>query len=611
LAEFSWRAKIANFWNRTVGKLVPRLQVQRWANASIAAVPVGEWAKQLVDGTLDVGTWQEQMRGEIKREYIRQYLIGKGGLENMTPADWGSIGGSVAEQYKWLDRFAEQIASGEEASEGRIRRRSEMYINSAREALERAKRRAAEEAEQNEVWWKRDPDAESCADCEDFEDMGWMPVDPWPYVIEGRETTPGQGDTICKTSCRCGLRYRKRRTAQKGGPGSGHFGHVGRPGKVGGSQPGQGRRFSNEVQQIGPVKGRWTIPETTVTFDDDILLVRQQQELVGNVRGQELTMGTRDSFAEASGRYEPGVLTITKLHVDQQIRGQGVATALMKRLVESAPAGYTITTTGVFSGGGRAVAERLVRDGWATKTPDGNYVLSLPKSSQKGGPGSGHFGHVGRPGKVGGSLLGNGGGAASSSGGKSPQAMAKAIQQLAERYEPEITKAVVDAVQANGGEMAGLEFRLKSEESLARKIKGYVEEKGVSPEEAQDLVKDAVRYTALLNAENYVEGAKAVHQALAEKGWKPYDHATKNYWRAGDSYDGYNCVFVNDQGVKMELQFHTPESIKVKAESHKIYEVARQLPPGPEYSSMVKQMVGLWGSVARPRGWESLSGVVK
>jgi len=189
--------------------------------------------------------------------------------------------------------------------------------------------------------------------------------------------------------------------------------------------------------------------------------------------------------------------------------------------------------------------------------------------------------------------------------------MAKAIQQLAERYEPEITKAVVDAVQANGGEMAGLEFRLKSEESLARKIKGYVEEKGVSPEEAQDLVKDAVRYTALLNAENYVEGAKAVHQALAEKGWKPYDHATKNYWRAGDSYDGYNCVFVNDQGVKMELQFHTPESIKVKAESHKIYEVARQLPPGPEYSSMVKQMVGLWGSVARPRGWESLSGVVK
>ena len=209
MADFGWRSKLAQFWNRTIGKLVPRLQVQRWVTASIEAVPVGEWAAQLMAGTLDVGTWQERMRGEIKREYIRQGLIGAGGVENMDAKRWGSLGGQIADQYRYLDDFADEIAAGDLA-EGTIRRRSEMYINSAREAFEREKEKAARKAEQNEVWWKRTAE-ESCEDCVAFEQMGWRPVDPWPYMIGGRKARPGTGDTICLTSCKCGLRYRKRR----------------------------------------------------------------------------------------------------------------------------------------------------------------------------------------------------------------------------------------------------------------------------------------------------------------------------------------------------------------------------------------------------------------
>ena len=209
MPDFGWRSKIAQFWNRTVGKLVPRLQIQRWANASINAVPVGEWAKRLMDGTLDVGTWQEWMRGEIKREYIRQGLIGAGGVENMDAKKWGSLGGQIADQYRYLDDFAVEIANGD-LSEGQIRRRSEMYINSAREAFEREKEKAAQQAEQNEVKWNRTAE-ESCEDCIAFENKGWMPMEPWPYMIDKRKARPGSGDTICLTSCKCWLNYRKRR----------------------------------------------------------------------------------------------------------------------------------------------------------------------------------------------------------------------------------------------------------------------------------------------------------------------------------------------------------------------------------------------------------------
>jgi len=211
LADFGWRGKLAQFWNRTVGRLVPRLQINRWVTASIEAVPVGEWAEQLAAGTLDVGTWEENFREEIKKEYLRQAMIGAGGVEQMDAKAWGSTGGQIADQYRYLDDFADEVATGD-LTEGQIRRRSEMYINSAREALEREKEKAARKAEMNEVWWKRTAE-ESCPDCVDFENMGWRPVDPWPYMIGKRKARPGTGDTICLTSCKCGLRYRKAKRA--------------------------------------------------------------------------------------------------------------------------------------------------------------------------------------------------------------------------------------------------------------------------------------------------------------------------------------------------------------------------------------------------------------
>lgn len=274
MAKFEWRSKIAGLWNATIGRLVPRWQVNRWVTASIEAVPVGEWAAQLTAGSREVGAWQEQMRGEIKREYIRQYLLGRGGLEKMTPQDWGSVGGQIADQYRYLDDFAVEVATGN-LPEGTIRRRSEMYINSAREALERAKQRAAMEAEQNEVWWKRNAQAESCEDCKEFEEMGWIPVEPWPYKIGRRETTPGQGDTICLTSCQCGLVYRKRRhVAQKYSPdqprvpaGSSEGGQW----AATGGGPSSGRYSKEELSVPG-----WTLAE--VIEGEHVKTYRYQQQ---------------------------------------------------------------------------------------------------------------------------------------------------------------------------------------------------------------------------------------------------------------------------------------------------------------------------------------------
>jgi hypothetical protein len=113
---------------------------------------------------LSPADFNARMRDEIKYAYIREYVLGRGGLGQMTAEDWGSIGGMVADQYRYLGPFSEEITN---LSEGQIAARAAMYIRSSREGYERAKVRAY-----------------------------GIAVDDLPHY-------PGQGDSQCLTNCKC------------------------------------------------------------------------------------------------------------------------------------------------------------------------------------------------------------------------------------------------------------------------------------------------------------------------------------------------------------------------------------------------------------------------
>lgn len=98
-------------------------------------------ARMVTGGLLSPEDWRDLMRQEIKDEYIRQYLLGRGGLPQMGAEDWGSIGGMLKEQYGWLDGLYEQVLGGE-LSEAQVANWARMYGRSAREAFERANARA-------------------------------------------------------------------------------------------------------------------------------------------------------------------------------------------------------------------------------------------------------------------------------------------------------------------------------------------------------------------------------------------------------------------------------------------------------------------------------------
>lgn len=207
------------YWDELVGRyrdekgrFVARDTVYAYVNQSLAiSTNIAETLGGYVyDGTISVNDWMLAMQREIKDEYIRQYMSFVGGRWNMNASDWGSIGGMVGEQYKYLKGFAQDIATGE-LTEAQIIARSNMYINSAREARERARMKSAKKAEFDEVYWEVNAALENCGGCIEYNQMSWQLVEKNPY----KGAFPGSGDTVCLTSCGCQLVYRNGVTEEE------------------------------------------------------------------------------------------------------------------------------------------------------------------------------------------------------------------------------------------------------------------------------------------------------------------------------------------------------------------------------------------------------------
>lgn len=159
------------------------------------------------------------------------------------------------------------------------------------------------------------------------------------------------------------------------------------------------------------------------------------------------------------------------------------------------------------------------------------------------------------------------------------QRVTKELVSKMTQLEPDITANMKNIEQLTGGELVGLDFRLKTEKSLARKIRDTLKDEGFSraASEVASEIADAVRYTLRFNNENYVDNVEKTLNVLRSQG---YDiKSVKNFWTKGDPYQGIN-IKLERNGILTELQLHTTESHKIKEErNHKDYEIYRSKEP--------------------------------
>lgn len=157
--------------------------------------------------------------------------------------------------------------------------------------------------------------------------------------------------------------------------------------------------------------------------------------------------------------------------------------------------------------------------------------------------------------------------------------LAHKIFNRAKQEEPKISSDLNNIAKSMNIKMYGLNNRLKTKESLNRKIKTDSLEKGVSEFKAASKITDAVRYTFISNNQKFVDDYFSIKSKLSELGYK--EVKCKNYfelYKEGKAkHKQVTSVFENKRGYKFEIQFQTPESQKAKDLKTPIYEERRKV----------------------------------
>lgn len=178
--------------------------------------------------------------------------------------------------------------------------------------------------------------------------------------------------------------------------------------------------------------------------------------------------------------------------------------------------------------------------------------------------------------------------------------------------EPEVTATVSKVVRDNGGVLEGLDFRIKAKDSFLRKVRTDLEfdlkdNPNLTPEDVAKAVNDALRYTAITDADDYYDLYAATIMALINEGHKV--GRVNNAWaNTSNPYNGINVTLVSDSGITYELQFHTPESFDMKQNVlHAFYEEYR-LPSTSKARKMElwKEMMQLADGLRKPRGVDKI-----
>jgi hypothetical protein len=165
---FTWDNATKHFRNPK-GRFISQEQVTALRREYIAGERAinDRLAERLFKHEIDINQWRAEMRANLRRTYITQYMLAKGGKGQMTQRDYGILGSQLKKQYNFLDKFTQDIYNGKysERQQAMVAARQQLYAESSSQAFERGSAEA----------------------------FGPLQLPAWP----------GDGSTQCLSNCRC------------------------------------------------------------------------------------------------------------------------------------------------------------------------------------------------------------------------------------------------------------------------------------------------------------------------------------------------------------------------------------------------------------------------
>ncbi|WP_232676694.1 hypothetical protein [Nocardioides sp. R-C-SC26] len=178
------------------------------------------------------------------------------------------------------------------------------------------------------------------------------------------------------------------------------------------------------------------------------------------------------------------------------------------------------------------------------------------------------------------------------------RAAARELLRLAESVEPATTEMVRATAATVGGDLVRLDSRLKSLDSLTRKLITQIGTSGMTAADRAAEIKDALRYTMVAPNERYWQIVDQTVAVLSAAGYRPVKVPAG--WRR-EGYRGMNLALRSPSGVTFELQVHTAASLAVAEASHLIYEEARADGIAPaRRAELERKIIEMYLAVAMP-----------
>lgn len=197
---FYWDKGVGRYRDKSTGRLVGEKRILNLGEKyteQVVKPRINRLTERFIDGDLTLPDWQQRVQKELKDGWTIQSVIGRGGIKQMLPADWGRLGGRLNFEYRRLATFAQEIASGN-LTPGQIKFRIGLYVNATRMGFYDGKTSGKRDAGFTEERRRLNP-AEHCPDCVGYAAQGWQPIGSLPE--------PGEASQ-CQRNCKCNKEYR-------------------------------------------------------------------------------------------------------------------------------------------------------------------------------------------------------------------------------------------------------------------------------------------------------------------------------------------------------------------------------------------------------------------
>jgi hypothetical protein len=152
----------------------------------------------------------------------------------------------------------------------------------------------------------------------------------------------------------------------------------------------------------------------------------------------------------------------------------------------------------------------------------------------------------------------------------------------------------------------GLSNRVKSVDSLARKLRKYADQELASPAEVVSAIEDVIRFTIVTPTDrSLVDKTLEAVARLENEGWR-VEKAEHSYLR-GNRYKGIHATMREPGGLAVEVQFHSEHALAVKKATTLLYSRERDQSLTAEERTAARQvMIALADELATPPGLAQL-----